>query len=100
MQFSHLQHGREEGPASTSAPRMAAVRTGEPLQRTRVAPTETAKGSEITMTDQETYDPHKTDTEIRQGNKRKTNLRVLVFSGIMIVAAFAAIYLVGYAIQN
>lgn len=52
------------------------------------------------MTDQETYDPHKTDTEIRQGNERKTNLRVLVFSGIMIVAAFAAIYLVGYAIQN
>ena len=31
----------------------------------------------MTMTDQETYDPHKTDTEIRQGNKRKTNLRVL-----------------------
>lgn len=52
------------------------------------------------MTDQETYDPHKTDTEIRQGNKRKTNLRVLVFSGIMIVAAFAAIYFIGYAVQN
>jgi hypothetical protein len=52
------------------------------------------------MTDQETYDPHKTDTEIRQGNKRKMNLRVLVVSGVLIVAAFTAIYLVGYTIQN
>ena len=52
------------------------------------------------MTEQETYDPHKTDTEIRQGSKRKTNLRVLLFSGIMIIVAFAAIYLIGYATQN
>ena len=50
--------------------------------------------------EQETYDPHKTDTEIRQGNKRKTNLRVLLFSGILIIVSFAVIYLVGYAIQN
>jgi hypothetical protein len=50
--------------------------------------------------EQETYDPHKSDVEIRQGNKRKTNLRVLLFSGILIVVAFAVIYLVGYAIQN
>jgi hypothetical protein len=50
--------------------------------------------------EQETYDPHRTDTEIRQANSRKTNLRVLVFSGILIVAAFAAIYAIGYAIQS
>ncbi len=50
--------------------------------------------------EQETYDPHKTDTEIRQGDKRKMNLRVLVFSGILIVVAFAVIYMVGYAIKN
>lgn len=49
---------------------------------------------------QETYDPHKSDTEIRQGNKRQMNLRVLVISGVLIVAAFAVIYLVGYVIQN
>ena len=52
------------------------------------------------MTEQETYDPHKTDTEIRQGNKRKMNLRVLLISGILIVVAFAAIYIVGYAMKN
>ena len=49
---------------------------------------------------EETYDPHKTDTEIRQGSKRKMNLRVLVFSGALIVLAFAVIYLVFYAIEN
>jgi len=52
------------------------------------------------MNEQETYDPHKTDTEIRQGNKRMTNLRVLLFSGILIVVAFAVIYFVGYAAEN
>ena len=51
------------------------------------------------MTEQETYDPHKTDTEIRQGSNRTMNLRVLVYSGVIIVAAFAAIYLVGYVMQ-
>jgi hypothetical protein len=50
--------------------------------------------------EQETYDPHKTDVEIRQGNKRKTNLRVLLFSGILIVVAFSVIYWVGYAPKN
>lgn len=52
------------------------------------------------MSEQETYDPHKTDTEIRQGSKRTMNLRVLVYSGVLIIAAFAVIYLIGYAIQN
>lgn len=52
------------------------------------------------MNEQETYDPHKTDTKIRQGNKRMTNLRVLLFSGILIVVAFAVIYFVGYAAEN
>jgi uncharacterized membrane protein YbhN (UPF0104 family) len=49
---------------------------------------------------QETYDPHKSATELRQASPRKTNLRVLLFSGLMIVVAFAIIYVVGYAIQN
>lgn len=45
---------------------------------------------------EETYDPHKTDTEIRQGNRRKMNLRVLLISGAAIVAVFALLYFVGY----
>lgn len=49
---------------------------------------------------EETYDPHKTDTEIRQGSKRKMNLRVLVFSVALIVLAFAVIYVVFYAAKN
>jgi hypothetical protein len=52
------------------------------------------------MTDQETYDPHKSDTEIRQANPRKMNLRVLLFSCLLIIVAFAVVYLVGYAANN
>jgi flagellar basal body-associated protein FliL len=40
----------------------------------------------------ETYDAHKSTTEVRQGNRRQMNLRVLIISIILIVAAFAAIY--------
>ncbi len=49
---------------------------------------------------QETYDPHKTDTEIRQGSKRKMNFRVLLLSGTTIVLAFAVIYAFFYAAMN
>lgn len=45
---------------------------------------------------EETYDPHKTATEIRQGNPRRMNLRVLLISGCLVVAAFTLIYLAGY----
>lgn len=73
----------------------------EPLQRTSVAVDRTCERiGEIAKMEPDTYDPHKTDTEIRQGSKRKTNLRVLLFSGILIVVAFTAIYLVGYSVQN
>ena len=51
------------------------------------------------MPEQETYDPHRTDTEVRQANKRMVNLRVLLISSVLIVVAFAAIYLVGYVMQ-
>ena len=40
----------------------------------------------------ETYDAHKTTTEVRQGNRRMMNLRVLVISLAAIVVAFALIY--------
>jgi t-SNARE complex subunit (syntaxin) len=40
----------------------------------------------------ETYDPNKKTTEVRQGNKRQMNLRVLGFSLIAIVVIFAVIF--------
>jgi len=39
----------------------------------------------------ETYDPHKSDTDVRQANPRKMNLRVLISSLIGIVVLFAVI---------
>jgi len=41
-----------------------------------------------------TYDPHKSTTEVRQGNRRLMNMRVLVFSLIGIVLLFGILYLV------
>jgi hypothetical protein len=40
----------------------------------------------------QTYDPHKNTTEVRQGNKRTTNLRVLIIALVGIVVAFGLIY--------
>lgn len=40
-----------------------------------------------------TYDPHKTPTEIRQGNRRRMNLRILFGSMIGLVLLFSLIYL-------
>lgn len=42
----------------------------------------------------ETYDPHKSTTEVRQASPRKMNLRVLVTSLIGVVVLFAVIYLI------
>jgi flagellar basal body-associated protein FliL len=41
----------------------------------------------------ETYDADKSTTEVRQGNRRQMNLRVLIISVILLVVAFAAIYI-------
>jgi hypothetical protein len=41
-----------------------------------------------------TYDAHKSTTEVRQGNRRLMNMRVLVISIALVVIAFALIYLV------
>jgi hypothetical protein len=40
----------------------------------------------------ETYDPHKTKTEIRQASPRRMNLRVLIFSTVGIIVLFAILY--------
>lgn len=40
----------------------------------------------------ETYDAHKTTTEVRQGSRTLDNFWVLVISGIAIIAVFAIIY--------
>ncbi|MBS3847455.1 hypothetical protein PSC71_00985 [Devosia sp. J2-20] len=42
----------------------------------------------------ETYDPKKTQTEVRQASPRSMNLRVLVGSLIGVVVLFAIIYAV------
>jgi hypothetical protein len=42
----------------------------------------------------QTYDAHKSTTEVRQGSRRKMNLRVLIISTVLVVVAFAIILLV------
>lgn len=39
-----------------------------------------------------TYDADKNTTEVRQGNRRKMNLRVLLYSTIAVIVAFALIW--------
>ena len=41
----------------------------------------------------ETYDSHKNTTEVRQGNRRQMNLRVLIISTVIVVLAFVAIWI-------
>ena len=41
----------------------------------------------------ETYDAHKNTTEVRQGDRRMMNTRVLIVSLVAVVAVFALIYL-------
>lgn len=41
----------------------------------------------------QTYDPHKDKTEVRQGNDRRMNLRVLVLSSVGILVVFTLIYI-------
>jgi hypothetical protein len=51
----------------------------------------------------ETYDPHKSTTEVRGANRRTTNFRVLVIGVLAIVVLFAVIYFIygmGSASQN
>lgn len=42
----------------------------------------------------QTYDPHKTTTEVRQASPRRMNMRVLVTSLIGVVVLLAIIYLI------
>jgi uncharacterized membrane protein YbhN (UPF0104 family) len=44
-----------------------------------------------------TYDSHKSTTEVRQGDRRKDNLWVLLISTALVVALFAIIYFVFFA---
>lgn len=45
----------------------------------------------------QTYDADKNTTEVRQGSRRQMNLRVLVISTLLLIAAFALIYVVFFA---
>jgi hypothetical protein len=40
----------------------------------------------------ETFDPHKTTTEVRGANRRTMNLKVLIISLVVIVIAFGLIW--------
>jgi hypothetical protein len=42
----------------------------------------------------DTYDPHKSTVEVRQGNRRMTNFRVLIISGIGIILLFGVVFVV------
>lgn len=42
----------------------------------------------------ETYDPKKSQTEVRQGSPRKMNLRVLIMSMSAVIVLFAVVFLV------
>jgi hypothetical protein len=45
----------------------------------------------------ETYDAQKSTTEVRQANRRQMNLRVLIISVVLVVIAFAAIYVLFFS---
>ena len=47
-----------------------------------------------------TCDAHKSTTEVRHGNRRLMNTRVLVISLALIVIAFALIYLISFLQPN
>ena len=47
----------------------------------------------------ETYDAHKSTTEVRQGSPRMMNFRVLILSLVGIIAVFGIIYAISTAIQ-
>jgi hypothetical protein len=42
----------------------------------------------------ETYDPHKSTTEVRQANRTLDNFWVLIISTVAVIALFAIIFLV------
>jgi hypothetical protein len=50
---------------------------------------------ELAMT--QTYDPHKDTNEVRQGNGRMMNSRVLIISMSVVVILFLAIYFLFFA---
>lgn len=51
------------------------------------------------MNDTETEEiERKSPVEVRQGDRHKTNLRVLIFSSVAIVVIFAVLYVMGYSI--
>ncbi len=53
---------------------------------------------EKTPLEKETYDPHRSTTEVRAGDRRQMNLRVLVISFVAIVILLAIIYSFFYPI--
>lgn len=48
----------------------------------------------------QTYDAHKSTTEVRQGSRRMLNLRVLIWSLLAVIVAFGLVYLFFFAFQS
>ncbi|MBN9308805.1 MAG: hypothetical protein J0I99_07675 [Devosia sp.] len=48
----------------------------------------------------QTYDPHKSTTEVRQGSRRMLNFRVLVWSLLAVILAFGLVYLFFYLFNS
>ena len=46
-----------------------------------------------------TYDPNKSENQVRQGNSRKMNSRVLVISLVAVVVILAIVFLLNGAMQ-
>lgn len=44
----------------------------------------------------DTNDPHRNTTEVRQGDRRRMNLRVLLISLVIIVGVFGLLYYFAY----
>lgn len=47
-----------------------------------------------------TYDAHKSTSEVRQGNSRLMNFRVLIWSVLGIIVAFGLVYLFFFYAQS
>jgi len=69
---------------------MVAQASGTGVCRATFSPVTSHKGASI----MQTYDPHKTTTEVRQGSDRRMNLRVLLFSLVAVVILFAIVFAV------
>src|SRR5262249_7019921 len=87
---------RSRNPASTRPAHWLGQARGQPLPEPAGQ-----QGVDFSTSDEEgqmeTYDPHKSTTEVRQGSRTLDNFWVLVISVVAVIAVFAIIFLVFFA---